>query len=88
MLTKVALNQHFEGFIQDQVDSGRYDSASEVVSAGLRLLESTQTCHAPHLEALRSAVTAGLASGCGQPADKVFDRLEAKYRALNVSMPA
>lgn len=84
MPTSVALSQHFEVFIKDQVDSGRYNNASEVVRAGLRLLEDTQTRHAPQLEALRSAVAAGLASGHGQPADTVFDRLEAKYRMLDI----
>lgn len=34
------------------------------------------------LEALREAIAASLASGPDIPADEVFDRLEAKYRAL------
>lgn len=34
-----ALNEHYETFIKKQLESGRYNNASEVVRAGLRMLE-------------------------------------------------
>lgn len=82
MPTSVALNPHFEHFIREQVDSGRYNNASEVVRAGLRLLEDPQQQAALRLEALRAALASGLASGAGSPGDEVFNRLEAKFRAM------
>jgi antitoxin ParD1/3/4 len=38
----IALTPHFDRFVQSKVDSGRYQSASEVVRDGLRLLEERE----------------------------------------------
>ena len=57
--TSVSVGDHFEEFIAEQVDSGRYGSASEVVRAGLRLLETNES----KLEVLRNALIAGERSG-------------------------
>lgn len=40
--TSLSLGKHYESFIVELVDSGRYDSASAVVEEGLRLLEVHQ----------------------------------------------
>ncbi len=81
MPTSVALSSHFETFVRNQVESGRYNNASEVVRAGLRLLEDQQKQSELQLEAMKAAIAAGLASGRSIPGDQVFDRLEAKYPA-------
>jgi antitoxin ParD1/3/4 len=57
--TSVSLGDHFEEFIGSQIGSGRYGSASEVVRAGLRLLETTES----KLDVLRKALVAGERSG-------------------------
>ncbi|QDW66094.1 type II toxin-antitoxin system ParD family antitoxin [Luteimonas granuli] len=57
--TSVSLGDHFEEFIGSQIDSGRYGSASEVVRAGLRLLETAEN----RLEVLRQALREGERSG-------------------------
>jgi antitoxin ParD1/3/4 len=85
MPTSVALSAHFETFIRSQVESGRYNNASEVVRAGLRLLEDQQKQAELQLEAMKAAIAAGLASGQSITGDQVFDRLEAKYRAQAAS---
>lgn len=73
--TSIALGNHFQVFIEDQVARGRFGSASEVVRAGLRLLEEQET----RLEALRQAIREGIDSGPPEPFD--FDAfLDAKER--------
>ena len=81
MPTSVALGSHFETFIREQLQSGRFNNASEVVRAGLRLLEEHEQRHQAELQALRADITAGKNSGAPKPADEVFARLLAKYRA-------
>ena len=82
MPTSVALSPHFEAFIRQQVDSGRFNNVSEVVRAGLRLLEERETEHAAKLQALREAIAVGLASGPDLSEEEVFDELEAQLQAM------
>lgn len=81
MPTSVALGSHFEGFIREQVQTGRFNNVSEVVRAGLRLLEESEQRRQLELGALRAEIAAGRASGEPKSANAVFDRLEAKYAA-------
>ena len=87
MPTSVALGNHFETFIREQLQSGRFNDASEIVRAGLRLLEESEQRKQLELEALRAEIAAGRASGVGKPADEVFARLEAKYTAQAAAQP-
>lgn len=57
--TSVTIGQHFESFINQQVTDGRYGSASEVVRAGLRLLEEQEA----KVKQLRAALVEGEQSG-------------------------
>lgn len=73
--TSFSLDDHFTTFIDDEVASGRYGSASDVVRAALRLLEDRET----RLRALRQALVAGENSGGSTPFD--FDEFVSIQRA-------
>lgn len=81
MPTSVALGMHFEAFVREQIQSGRFNNVSEVIRAGLRLLEEQQQRTHLELEALRAQIDAGRNSGPARSADDVLQRLESKYRA-------
>ena len=55
--TSMTLGPHWEAFIKDEIASGRYASASEVIRAGLRELEERKQ----KLEALRAHLDEGIA---------------------------
>ena len=57
--TSMSLGEHFDQFIADQLRKGRYGSATEVVRAGLRLLETEEE----KLDALRRLIDEGRNSG-------------------------
>lgn len=57
--TSISLGEHFDVFISHQLESGRYGSASEVVRAGLRLLEDNES----KLSTLRRMLMEGEQSG-------------------------
>ena len=63
--TSISLGDHFSHFVDEKVAQGRYGSVSDVVRAGLRLLEEHET----KVEALRAALIAGEASGPSLPFD-------------------
>ncbi len=88
MPTSVALSPHFESFVKQQVTAGRFNNVSEVVRAGLRLLEDQEELKALKLQELRNAVQAGIASGPGVEADGVFNRLERKYKSAATKLGA
>ena len=63
--TSITIGDHFATFVEEQVSQGRYGNASEVIRAGLRLLEEREA----KLKALRAAIDEGLASGPAEEFD-------------------
>jgi len=82
MPSSYAIGSHFESLIKQKIESGRYSSASEVVRDALRLFEEHEELRETQIKNLRQQLQEGRESGAGIPADKVFDRLEAKYNKL------
>ncbi|MDB5716068.1 MAG: hypothetical protein JWO15_3465 [Sphingomonadales bacterium] len=73
------LGQKLEAFVSQLVEAGRYNSKSEILREGVRLIQDRET----RLAALDLSIARGLAdadAGRTKPAKDVFDRLEAKYR--------
>ncbi|MBZ9737115.1 MULTISPECIES: type II toxin-antitoxin system ParD family antitoxin [unclassified Mesorhizobium] len=78
-----ALNEHYERFIRKQLESGRYNNASEVVRAGLRMLEDFE---AEREKWLREEIPSRVAEfrqdpAKAIPAETVFSRLDLRRRA-------
>lgn len=75
--TSISLGDHFSRFVDQQLEHGRYGSASEVVRAGLRLLEE----HEAKVKALQQALIEGEESGPAAPFDSeaFLKRMQEKH---------
>ena len=75
------LGKQLEAFVAGLVENGRYNSKSEVLREGVRLIQERET----RLAALDASILRGIAdadTGRTKEAGSIFDRLESKYRAL------
>lgn len=78
--TSISIGNYFDTFIQNRISAGRYKNASEVVRAGLRLLEEEES----KMTALRKSIQEGVESGIADDfeSNSHLERLKAK-RNLN-----
>ena len=76
--TSVSLGDYFENFVDNTVSEGRFKNASEVIRAGLRLLEEEEN----KIIVLKKAINEGIESGVAQKFDPVkhLKSLKAKKR--------
>jgi antitoxin ParD1/3/4 len=65
----ISLNPHFEELVKAKVDSGLYNSVSEVVREALRLLEERDQLRALRMDELRREIQKGIDSGDPAPLD-------------------
>lgn len=75
------LGSQLESYVAQLVESGRYNSKSEVMREGIRLIQERET----RLAVLDQALARGMAdadAGRTRPAAEVLERLEAKYKAM------
>ena len=56
MASSYSIGKHFEGMIEDLIESGRYSTASEIMRDGLRLVEEREERRRAKLEALRAEI--------------------------------
>ncbi|TAJ13467.1 type II toxin-antitoxin system ParD family antitoxin [Marinilabiliaceae bacterium JC017] len=73
--TSITLGNHFDDFVKNSISRGRYKNVSEVVRAGLRLLEEEED----KVIALKNAIQEGLNSP--QVEDFAFDNHLEKLKA-------
>jgi antitoxin ParD1/3/4 len=76
----INLTPEMDRFVAERISDGQYANASEVLRAGLRALEQDEQEDLAKLEALRSAIDRGFASGVaeGDPFERVLARLKKK----------
>ena len=76
--TSVSLGNYFENFVDSRVSEGRFKNASEVIRAGLRLLEEQES----KIIALKKAISEGIESGTVEDFDpkEHLESLKAKKR--------
>lgn len=74
--TSISLGNYFDQFVQSRIKEGRFKNVSEVIRAGLRLLEEEES----KVIALRNAIQDGIDSGVAQDFDpkKHLESLKAK----------
>jgi antitoxin ParD1/3/4 len=82
MPTSYTIGAHFENFIKQLVDSGRYSTASEVMRDGLRLIEEREARRMAKLAALRAEIDKGIDSGPAQASsvDELIGNAKARGR--------
>lgn len=76
--TSVSLGNYFEAFVENRITEGRFKNASEVIRAGLRLLEEEEN----KLQILKNAIQEGIDSGIAENfnARKHLETLKASKR--------
>ena len=81
----VSLTPELEKLVASKVESGLYQSASEVIREGLRLLDDQDRLRELHLEEVRKKIQTGLDQldrGEGIPGDQVHSQMKLRSAAL------
>jgi antitoxin ParD1/3/4 len=87
-MPNVNLGPFFETFVSQKITEGRFQNVSEVVRAGLRLLQDHETGRAEQAVRLAREINMSFDSGeASRPLNDVFDRLEAKFERDLVAKP-
>ena len=87
MAISADLGAKLEAVVEDLVKNGRYNSKSEVLREGVRLVQEREAALA-RLDILIGEGMADIEAGRTKPAEEVFDRLIAKYEGMAASKRA
>lgn len=81
--TSVSLGDYFENFVEGRISEGRFKNASEVIRAGLRMLEEEEN----KITALKKAINDGIESGITENFNpkQHLESLKAKKRDVKIS---
>jgi len=74
--TSITLGNYFDTFIKSQLNSGRYKNVSEIIRAGLRLLEEEEN----KIVVLKNAINEGVESGIAYDFDSELHLKEIKSK--------
>lgn len=81
MAISAELGENLEKVVNDLVENGRYNSKSEVLREGVRLVQEREAAF-QQLAAKLKAGQDDIDAGRVHPAEEVFGRLIAKYEAM------
>ena len=81
---KISLGKRWEDFVADVVEQGRYESSTDVVREGLRLVEEREV----GLASLRQAIDEGISRGGRNDSDAVRRHIDAVLDELETAEPA
>ncbi len=80
--TSITLGMHFDSFVKNSIAQGRFNNASEVVRAGLRLLEAEEN----RVMALKKAIQEGVDSGVAHDFDSKENLKQLKAQRNNANL--
>ena len=85
----ISLKQEHERFIEEQLNTGRYNTVDQVISEAFRLLEESDQINQKRLEELRCKIASGteqIAQGRVTDGEVVFARMQDKIRSITESV--
>ena len=80
----VSLTPHLEALVRGKVESGLYNSSSEVIREALRLLDERDRVREMRLSDLRKAIQEGIDSGPSMPGEDIFDEIRRKVSKARI----
>lgn len=82
-MASISLGDHFEKFAQEQIARGRYQNVSEVVRAGLRMLEDYEMTRQERMRSLKTRIDdAWDDPASSRPAADAFGRIEKLHAGI------